>query len=43
MVDIINKRVNEAQEQLQKRADKLKKLVQSANGKKVSAEFSALF
>lgn len=40
MVDMINKRVNEAQQLLQERADKLKKLVQSANGKNVSAEFT---
>lgn len=40
MADIINDRVNEAQAQLQKRADKLNKLVQSAKGKKVSSEFA---
>ena len=40
MADLINDRVNEAQAQLKKRADRLNKVVKSANGKKVSSEFT---
>jgi len=40
MKDIVNDRVNEAQAELKKREDKLNKLIQSAKGKKVSAEFT---
>lgn len=40
MADIVNDRVNEAQALLLERGEKLKKLVESVKGKKVSKEFT---
>lgn len=40
MADYVNDRVNETQELLQQRAERLKKLVKAAEGKRVSDEFT---
>ena len=40
MADIVNKRVNEAQQELQKRAEKLKRIVDKTKGKKMSNGFT---
>ncbi len=39
MPDIVNQRVNEAQKELQLRAQKLERLVKNAKGKKISPAF----
>ena len=39
MADIVNERVSIAQQELQKRANKLKRIVAGANGKKKNAGF----